>query len=534
MTRSSQFKKRGLKIPGNKIGKIGEKRIHYFHISQKIKYLAIIVYGKQLLNMHQTKLIQTLRLVPNHRYQKLRQFIKGHCADEKIIELFNLLLQYRPVFDHNNLTKEKVGKALFKDQWPGKASQLNRLNNELKNLIEQYLVWIKLVDDKNRLNALGQYLLLDQVKLNYSIFSKKAAQINRSFKLNPTPSSTACFQTMAVNRDLFFHIETDKYQKEVAGFHLYEESLEIGYLIEQMRILNEKQIRQQVVSFEESTSLNAIFDKAKPFLHILTIRLYHQLLHLQQSFDTPLFESLKTDFFDGFEQLEAIDQRNFMTKLIILANRQFEQGKLHWIKEIFALYRFSIEKGLILYQNQISSVAYINIISIAASLQEHMTWAIKFSEGYKKHLPFNLKEDCYLLGQAHINYFQNNLEQALEKHYASNFREHPTLGLRYKTLEIWLKYEQKDAANAHFLTALDSFRKYLENHKELKTNRKLAFQNLIQLSRQLYAFRKKPGNDQSDIEKLEKTIRNTHPLFSRLWLMSKVNELKTKIQQPDP
>lgn len=483
--------------------------------------------------MQQTQLVKTLRLIPNTKYQKLRQFVEGMSSDKMILTLLDLLLKHRPDFTAPKLDKDKIGKTLFKAEWPEKTAQLNYLNNELKNLVEQFLVWMKLVDHKNRLNALGQYLLIDQVATDYSLFSKKAEQFNQQLREHPNPGTENWLQSMTVNRDLFFHIETDKFQQEVPSLDQYQESLEIGYWIEKLRIISEWYTRQSVVSGNGNHSPEAIPEKVHHYRNIPTIRLYLMLIQLQVSFSDMLYHALKKEFFEHSELLEDLDQRNILTKLINLANQPYEKGKLHWIEEFYDLYRFEVEKNLVLYQGRISGTKYINIISIAASLPDHIGWAIDFANQYRTYLPPDLEQDCYLLGQAHICYFQNDLEKAFKYHYDSNFRGNTSLGYRHKTLEIWLKYEEEGIVPKHFLSALDSFRKFLKNHEEMHSNRSISFQNLIGLSKKLYALKIKEDRKYKDLKKLETTILDTQPLFSRAWLLIQVRKLKASIEQPD-
>jgi len=195
------------------------------------------------------------------------------------------------------------------------------------------------------------------------------------------------------------------------------------------------------------------------------------------------------------------------------------QGKRGFLQEYFDLFENALEHGIFMVQGELTAWRFNNMAAAALGLGK-LEWAEDFIQRYKKYLPADTRENTCTFNLARVYRFQGKYEQVLEllktvdyEDIGYNLISKMMLLITYFELD---KMEELD-------TFTESFRVFLNRHKQLPQPRRTSYLNLIKFTRRL--MRLSPG-DKSAIERLrEEVIRETAGTVNHEWLLEKLDEL---------
>ena len=466
--------------------------------------------------MDQTKVVRTLRLLESREYNRFKEFAAGHCHREKVLALLDLLLIGLKSKQPRKLSRDYILPALAKaTQSSQEELNLNDLGSDLKRLTERYLVWSQVVADRKRLTPAGQALLLERLAGDFGLFEAQSRTLSKTLEQAPSRHSQHYYLRHRLRQQSYFRNERNYYR---AGLQLLAESqhdLDVYYLINRYRYVVEDLAYRTLLQTEEPAP-DELEHLADQYEDVPPIRIYRQTLWLLHQFDLALYQDTRELFAEHFSDIDELDRHNLYQKFLIILNHSFERGQSELLREIFDLYQFADQRGLLSFKGRVTSVTFLNIVTIGAYLRE-AEWVAAFIE---KHLPGLAAEErpaVRQLSNAYQAYFRKEYAQAHHLNLEVKRREHPSTTIRSRILEFWLYFRDDDYNDDFLLKNLDTFRKYLDNRKDLSEGRKQAFYNFVALARQLVTL----GTAEEHLAELHYKVKQCRPLFARFWLMEK-------------
>ena len=456
--------------------------------------------------MNQTKVVRTLRLLESREYQLLKDFAAGHCRREKALALLDLLLAGIRSKQPPKLSRAYILTALAKaTESTAEELNLTDLSSDVKRLAERYLVWKQIVADRRRLTPKGQLLLLEPLADDYDLFEDQCHQLSRRLEKAPHQHSQYFYLLHRLRHQSYFRNEHNYY---LSGMELLAESqraLDVYYLIHRYRYRVEDLCFRSLLRTDEPIP-EGLTTLAEKYADIPAIQLYRQVIRLLDQFEEAIYSETKAFYTEHFRDLDELDRHNLFQKFLIILNRAYEAGQSELLREIFDLYRFADRQGLLLYKNRITSITYLNVVTIGAYLGEN-DWTEDFVSRHLPHLLPDERPAIKQLAYAYLAYFRQDYAEAQRLNLELKRREHTSTTIRSRILDFWLYYRDPDYDRPFLERTLDNFRKYLENRQDLGKGRKVAFYNFVGLARRLVSL----DSDPDELAELHTRITQCPP-----------------------
>jgi parvulin-like peptidyl-prolyl isomerase len=201
--------------------------------------------------------------------------------------------------------------------------------------------------------------------------------------------------------------------------------------------------------------------------------------------------------------------------------KKLNQGSRQFLEEYFNVFNILLTKELILVDGELSPWHFRNIVVIALRLGKY-EWTGKFINTYKSYLPESMRENAVSYNLAQLYFSQKRFDKVVELLRTVEYDD-ITYNLNSKTMLLSTYYETDEIEPLYSL--MDSFRTYLNRHKDFAASRRILYTNLIKFTKQLTKII--PG-DKKALDKLKKEVEEAEPkgIASITWLKEKIAELE--------
>lgn len=194
-------------------------------------------------------------------------------------------------------------------------------------------------------------------------------------------------------------------------------------------------------------------------------------------------------------------------------------GERAFFQEYFDLFVEALEKGIFLQNGSLATWRYTNIVAAALGLGK-IEWAENFVQQYKSHLPAESRQNTYAFNLARVYRFLKKHDEVLDLLQNVEY-EDIRINLISKLTLLITHYERKD--HEVLDSFIESFRVFLNRHKNIPQQRRRAYLNLLKYTRRLIRLR--PG-DTAAIQKLRtEVIREKSAMVNFEWLLEKLAEI---------
>ncbi|MCB0518246.1 MAG: hypothetical protein H6577_20865 [Lewinellaceae bacterium] len=202
--------------------------------------------------------------------------------------------------------------------------------------------------------------------------------------------------------------------------------------------------------------------------------------------------------------------------------KKINQGYLDFMKEYFNLVNVLLEKEFLMTDGELSPWHFRNIVGVALRLGNY-SWTEKFIEKFKTYLPEIMRENAVSYSLATLYFYQKDYSKVIQQLQTVEYDD-LTYNLNSKSILLHTYYEMDEVEPLYSL--MDSFRTYLNRHKDFSAAKRIHYTNLIKFTKQL--TKTLPG-DQKAIDKLKKEVELAEPkgIASITWLKEKIAELES-------
>jgi hypothetical protein len=236
-----------------------------------------------------------------------------------------------------------------------------------------------------------------------------------------------------------------------------------------------------------------------------------------------------------FEAKELIMQHyglfdnNLLRELILImeggAAMRLNSGNREFIREWHELHRFSVERGLHIYEAQkyVHPQIVHNMLNMAFWNKEY-SWIEFFIKDHQSEFPDEFRNYLISIGNVYLHISRKEFNLAL-KLLTTIDDSLFSFKRRVRTLQLIIYYELKEHELA--LSGLDSFKHFIENNKQKYSQRERTILLIFQpIYEQLLKCRF--GGNEANLKQLKKRILNENPSQSLDWLLEKIAELEEK------
>lgn len=474
--------------------------------------------------MRNSKLFYALQSLDKYEQNRFQKFLQSPYfnRDPVIIDLFRVLCDYINEKLEEPIEKDTIWKTIILDKSYDDI-RFRKYCSDLLKLLEDYL--IQQAFDQNQI--LKSSLLLE---------SLNAKKLDRLYVSSLRTANTILQQFPYQSADFYFN----KYKLEKISYDLNEyetkrdersnveeisQNIDHFFLAEKLRISSAVLSQQNVAAhsynlFMKDEVLDHIRNNYEYYEDIPPIALYYQIyLTLAEDENEAHYFKLK-ELLDRFSLKFPTEEARDVLYLAAqnYCIRKSYQGNQKFLNELFILYKDLLSKGIILAENQLSPWYFRNIITTGLRLKEY-DWTENFIKDFQSYLPSSFKDNAVNYSLAQVYFYQKKYDKVIQELQNVEY-EDVAYNLNSKTMLIATYYEIDEIEP--LFSILESFRTYLNRHKDIPEWRRKYYINLIKYTKKLTKI---IPNDLKAVEKLKTEVESTQNIASIDWLKEKITEL---------
>ncbi len=473
--------------------------------------------------MYNSKLFSILQHFDKYEQNRCRKYIQSPYFNrsEELLTLYEAFLRVINGGERNGgLDKHHLWSLLQ----PGKDFddvRFRKYCSDLLKLIEGYLaqeIYEKRPIQKvvNRMEAIEQR----KAKVLVPTVMREAQRLTKQY---PTKSAHLYLNKYQIERAFYELKDSDIKRTERSNVENISNNLDYFYVAEKLKyyclVLMQRSIveeRYDIKLIKEIT--NSV--KAYGLHRVPAIAVYYQIYLLLEEQDNEarfydLISILKKNNME-FSRTEAYNMYSYAINFCI---GRINQGQSKYVEECFNIFRELISTKILFREDRLRAWDFKNIVVLALRLGKY-DWAENFINKYSEKLPIAFRQNAITYNLAQVYFYQKKYEKVIELLREVEY-EDLAYNLNSKTLLIATYYETDEIEPLYSL--FESFRAYLNRHKDIPEKRKKLYANLIKYTRRL--SRIIPG-DKTAVEKLKKELQETKNVASLNWLKEKLAELE--------
>ena len=199
---------------------------------------------------------------------------------------------------------------------------------------------------------------------------------------------------------------------------------------------------------------------------------------------------------------------------------KLNKGNKIFLQEYFDLFEDGLNKRIFIVNEELATWRFNNAVGVALQLGK-LEWAEVFIESYKKYLSADTQQNTYTFNLARVYRYQNNFDKVL-----SLLRDVEYEDIGYNLISkaiLIITYYELDELDA-LDPFMESFRVFLNRHKNITNQRRRGYLNLIKYVKRLTRV---TSGDKTSLEKLRQDIlRDRQITVNHEWLLEKIAELE--------
>lgn len=362
-----------------------------------------------------------------------------------------------PIFQFKPFTKA----MLFARTYPEQSYddlKLRASMNDLQELIESFLLIRDLAG-----NTLSRQLAISRIYQERQLDKHfRFAHRKLQLQLEGEPWRNADhFQTALDAKVQKLLFESKK--RRTGELHLQQvsDSIDQVYLIQKLRYACTQLSHQAVYStIYDFGLLPHLIDQIPSSSYYKTpaVAIYfHCYKFLSEAYSNDHYHLFSQLFFREASSFPSTERKGLYQLALNFCIRRHNQGEIDYTREAWRLYRFALDQGLLLEQDQFSRFSFNNIVGIAIKLAE-LDWVEAFIEEFSQHIASEYRSSTLALNQARLAFAQRRFSAALPFLQEVN-RQDLINNLISRSLLIKVFYETEALTALH--AQLDSFEQLL-------------------------------------------------------------------------
>lgn len=478
--------------------------------------------------MKNTKIYNVLQNFNKLEQNRLRKFLRSPYfnSDEKIVELYDLVVKFMNGKSKKDLSKEAIWKKLTQKPTFDNV-RFRKYCSDLLKHVENYLAYEHVENDK----VTKSYLTLDAIRSRkiehlYNSYIRNSKELTSK---NTDESANAHLNQYLVEKSLYELTESELKRLDKSNIESISKNLDNFYFSEKLRFysaaLSQKNYIDSDYQIDYIEELLSIVTDSE-LLNTPSISIYYYcLLTVKENNILEHYYKLKELLSinaPNFPKNEALSLYYFAANYCIRKNNK---GDYQFADELFELYSEMVDKEIILSDSgEISPWDFKNIVRIGLFLKK-FSWSEKFIENFGDKIPEQYRENSKRFNLGQLYFAQKKYEKVLELLRDLEYDD-LLASLNAKTFTIITFYELDE--QDFLYSYIESFRVYLGRKlkkKELTKNMQrmyLAFLNFVKKLTKII-----PGEKKA-IEKIEMDLlkEKQQGLVGAKWLSEKIEELK--------
>ena len=490
--------------------------------------------------MQDNKLYTVLTHFDRIEQNRLRKYVRSPYfnVNETLMDLFDIIIHYINTYEgkvekrkrskldkSRDLTKEGIWQQLYPKE-PYHDTRFRKLNSELLKLVEGYLAQeIYEQTPLQQVNYLFEAVGQKKIEKLYSSTERNARLI--SFQQNLKPADFYYYQYL-IEKNYYESLDVDMQRGEKSNVEKIINYLDEFFLAEKIKWYVSLLYRKAFVSHEYSLLfIDEIVRhvQKQDYSHNPVISVYYQILLTKiESDEEKHFEGLIVllrKYESQFPKKEVYElYSNALNYCVTQANR----GKTDFMMKFYEIYKYLLDKKIAFYashKGELSPWHFQNAVMTSLRLG-YYSWAEDLIHEQKEKLPKEFRENAISYNLALVYFYQKKYDSVKELLREIEYAD-ITYNLGSKSMLIAIYYEQDD--DDALISLMDSFKAYLNRHKDIADNKRIPYLNLMKYIRKMLKLN---HNDKKEMDLIKKEIEEDRKVgvASEKWLLEKLAELE--------
>jgi len=348
---------------------------------------------------------------------------------------------------------------------------------------------------------------------------KSAARLLNRF---PLKSSDFYYHKFALEKQVFLLNQDVQAKSEKKNIERVSKNLDIFYISEKLRyycyILGSKLVA--VHEYDLKMMNHIIFQvESSEYKEIPVVAVYYQnYLTLSDGENEEHYYKLKSlldEFALNFPKEEAF---NLYSSTLNYCVGRINYGSGYFLQEYLDVIIDFLEKEIIFLNDYLATGIFDNIVTTALRL-EKFSWVEGFIQKYSSRLKSKHRENVVTFNTARLHWYRKDFDKVIKLLTEIEYDE-IHYNLISKTMLLTTYYDTDE--NDPLYSLLESFRTFLNRHKEIPQHRRDLYLNLIRFTKKMVNI---IPSDKKAIEKLRNEIEKTKSIANKSWLLEKLAEL---------
>jgi hypothetical protein len=465
-----------------------------------------------------SKIIDLLSSFSPTEVKHFKSFLESPYFNKKsgLLPFYDYIIAHYPDFESEQLEKENVFEALFKEE-VFEDKKIRYMMSDLAKLVERFLTIQFYEKDKERVNLdlLTCYLERDQDK-HYLILKSK---VEKDLTEVLEEESEIHLKRMRFADLEELHFEQQRKRRFDENIQIASNELDRYYFIKKLKYSCGMQDRQQFLSAAYQDNLTdefLSFVEENAFLGSSVIKSYYAiLLALKKDLDDKYFYQLKNILKDEADHIPNKELKEIYFYAINFCARKIRLGQDKFLSEALELYQKGIEQQILVQKGVLSPWTFTNVVKLALRLKQY-DWIEQFIRRNGKKLPENFRQNAMNYNLAELFYYRKSFSEALDHLNRVKFSDlNYYLGSRVMLIKIYFEQEEEQA----LLSQLAAFTMFLKRNKEISIHLKRTYLNFCNL---LFSILKR---NPKKLPQLEEKIERTSPLTDKVWLLQQLKKV---------
>ena len=466
--------------------------------------------------MKDSKLGELLALMDKKEVGRFLKFVASpyHNANATLLRLAELL-----VGGSKSLEKQVVWEHLF-PQLPFEDLVFRRLMSDLLALAGEFLT----LEQFTKSQAQHQVQLLKALREReasslYEFYfrkSERAASVER-----PLLNSGTLLDAYLLQSERNAWLERSANRSGITNLDASVASLDRFYLFNKLKYACTLLNNRNVMGGEFQDPFLEGLLKQLPSSHyaddpavLIYFSIYQLLSRPEEPQHYPVLRTMLSEFALAFTLDEARHLYAFAMNHCI---GRINNGQGEFLREIFSLYKESLERHILFEGDSLSPWDYKNIVVAGLRLSE-FDWVDQFIRNYKEKIPAEHRENAFTYNLAKLHFYKKHYSEVLKLLQKLEYEDvFYNLDAKVMLLKIYYELHEIEALDS----LIESFRTFLRRNKLISEGHRTNYLNLIlfvkKLSRVRYGDHKRRMKIRADFEA-------TRQIADADWLREKLGE----------
>ncbi len=471
--------------------------------------------------MHNSKIYSILKYFDKYEQNRLRKYILSPYfnKNETINTLFEVFIDDINSEQSTELEKEDIWRIVQPDTSYNDV-RFRKLCSDLLKLVEGFLA--QQVYENNPLHQATYLIEAVGAKKMTKLYNTSMNSARRLSQRQLMKPASYFFYQYQIERNFFELKESTLDRSSKTNVEAIINNLDYFYLAEKLRYYSSILSRKNVVEHEyDLLFIDEIIQHLQKcnYDHVPLIAIHYQLYLTQvETENVEHYYKLKELLNKYASEIPFKEAYDSYSQAVNYCINKINKGQTTFLEEFLELNINLLDNGL-LTDRGLTPWRFKNIVIVALRLDK-FDWTEQFIHQYSQLIPEEYRDNAITFNLARLYWYQKKHEQVIELLATVDY-EDVTYNLESKAMLLSTYYETDEIEPLYSL--LESFRVFLNRHKDIPLKRRKYYQSLIRFTKKLTKIL--PG-DRAAITKFKADLEKTNEVSADRWLKEKIAELE--------